>query len=482
MSELDLVNDDDLENQLRALPAEQRNEIFKNFLNQDQQALQLPYQFTRPETLGQGLRNFASNATLGIRQSLGLQPTIKGQLANQQYLENLLDMQLKTRDIKRETDFRNFLKDNTKIDPALIESASLDTLESLYGNLTGNIEYIPGAGVGQRNLSTNQTTILGNATNDVKEYEIVVAQIDEANKKLPVEEQMPIPSFQDYVEQKKVVERTPPAALHIFDRMRQIDPEIDQLPPEEQIALLETIMRQGRDPAYVESESLARLRGSLGGVTLTPGQIKLDEAFASTVEEYENAGGYANSQRNYKELNGLIAGLLAEPRDGSSSISGRIVFATPQLARTAKAIDTKDQIDRIITQDLRQTLGAQFTQQEGERFVAYAYNIMLPPHINARRLARMRNAMEQASKAKRDSIAYFKKNGTLKGFKGQENIAEGIYESVFRTEDYADFTDKELAEMFARIVDDPNTYDEEFEVIADLLMKRDVDLGAYNVR
>ena len=94
----------------------------------------------------------------------------------------------------------------------------------------------------------------------------------------------------------------------------------------------------------------------------------------------------------------------------------------------------------------------------------------------------MRNAMEQASKAKRDSIAYFKKNGTLKGFKGQENIAEGIYESVFRQEDYADFTDKELAEMFARIVDDPNTYDEEFEVIADLLMERNVDLGAYNVR
>ena len=31
MSELDLVNDDDLENQLRALPTEQRNEIFKNF-------------------------------------------------------------------------------------------------------------------------------------------------------------------------------------------------------------------------------------------------------------------------------------------------------------------------------------------------------------------------------------------------------------------------------------------------------------------
>ena len=239
MSELDLVNDDDLENQLRALPAEQRNEIFKNFLNQDQQALQLPYQFTRPETLSQGLRNFASNATLGIRQSLGLQPTIKGQLANQQYLENLLDMQLKTRDIKRETDFRNFLKKNTKIDSALIDSATLDTLESLYGNLTGNIEYIPGAGVAQTNISTNQATILGNATPDVKEYEIVLAQIDEANKKLPVEEQMPIPSFTDYMEQKKVVERTPPAAIQIFDRMRKINPEIDQLPPEQQTALLQ---------------------------------------------------------------------------------------------------------------------------------------------------------------------------------------------------------------------------------------------------
>ena len=94
----------------------------------------------------------------------------------------------------------------------------------------------------------------------------------------------------------------------------------------------------------------------------------------------------------------------------------------------------------------------------------------------------MRNAMEQASRAKRDSISYFKKNGTLKGFDGPENLVEGIYESVFREEDYADFDDKELAEMFARIVDDPNAYDEEFEVIADLLLKRDVDLGAYGVK
>ena len=66
--------------------------------------------------------------------------------------------------------------------------------------------------------------------------------------KAPVEEQMPIPSFQDYVEQKKVVERTPPAALQIFDRMREINPEIDQLPPEQQTELLETIMRQGEIP------------------------------------------------------------------------------------------------------------------------------------------------------------------------------------------------------------------------------------------
>ena len=178
----------------------------------------------------------------------------------------------------------------------------------------------------------------------------------------------------------------------------------------------------------------------------------------------------------------MIAGLLAEPRDGSSSISGRVVFATPDIAKSSKAIDTKDQIDRIITQDLKATLGAQFSQQEGERFVAYAYNIMLPPHINAKRLARMRNAMEEGAKAKRDSIAHFKNKGTLKGYEGAEPSKEKIYESVFKEDDYANFTDKELAEMFASIADDPNAYDEEFEVIADILMKRDVDLSAFNIR
>ena len=36
--------------------------------------------------------------------------------------------------------------------------------------------------------------------------------------------------------------------------------------------------------------------------------------------------------------------------------------------------------------------------------------------------------------------------------------------------------------MFANIADDPNAYDAEFEVIADILMKRDVDLSAFNIR
>ena len=70
----------------------------------------------------------------------------------------------------------------------------------------------------------------------------------------------------------------------------------------------------------------------------------------------------------------------------------------------------------------------------------------------------------------------------MKGYKGAEVSKEKIYESVFKEEDYANFTDKELAEMFANIADDPNAYDAEFEVIADILMKRDVDLSAFNIR
>ena len=481
MSEMALV-DEELVQRLNALPIDQRNAIMQNVLNPSQQTLQLPYPYTPATNLREGIGNFFNNITLGTRQALGMAPTIKGQLANQTYIKNFIDLQESAKEIQRGENLREWYKANTKIKPELIENAPLNQLESLYGNLVGDIEYIPGAGVGQRNLSTNQATILGQSTTDLKEYEVHVGQLKALNSTLPDEKKEPIPSFTDYIEQKKVVERTPPAALQIYDRMLELNPELAKQTPEQQTELLKTIMRQGRDPDYIFAEQLAALRGRLGGVELTPGQIELDKKFAATVESYENAGGYANSQRNYKELNGLIAGLLAEPRDGSSSISGRVVFATPQFARSAKAIDTKDQIDRIITQDLRQTLGAQFTQQEGERFVAYAYNIMLPPHINARRLARMRNAMEQASKAKRDSISYFKKNGTLKGFKGPENVAEGIYESIFREEDYADFDDKELAEMFARVVDDPNTFDEEFEVIADLLIKRNIDLGAYNVK
>lgn len=480
MSEMALA-DEELVQRLNALPIDQRNAIMQNVLNPNQQTLQLPYPYTPATNLREGLGNFFNNITLGTRQAIGMAPTIKGQLANQTYIKNFIDLQESAKEIKRGENLREWYKANTKIKPELIENAPLDQLESIYSNLVGGIEYIPGAGVGQVNLSTNQAQILGQSTQDIKEYEVVVAQIAERNKNLPLDKKEPIPDFLSYLEQKKITERVPNSVLQTFDRMRENNPKIDEKTGKEKNDIIRDILRQGRDTDYLYQSALAGQKGRLGGVNLTPGQQKIDEEFAKTIAEYENAGGYSNSQRNYRELNGVIADLLTEPRDGSSSVSGRVVFATPQIARSEKAIDIKDQIDRIITQDLRQTLGAQFTQQEGERFVAYAYNIMLPPQINARRLGRMRNAMEQASQAKRDSINYFNTNGTLKGYKGPKNPSEGIYESVFRQEDYKNFTDKELAEMVPQLRDDPNAYDEEFEVILDLLLERNVDLSAYGV-
>ena len=83
-------------------------------------------------------------------------------------------------------------------------------------------------------------------------------------------------------------------------------------------------------------------------------------------------------------------------------------------------IDKQQVVAGVIQQNLRQTLGAQFTQREGMLLIDRAYNPTLPPQMNAKRLRALAMLAEAALKAKQRKLEYYNSNnGSLAGYDPQ---------------------------------------------------------------
>jgi len=99
-----------------------------------------------------------------------------------------------------------------------------------------------------------------------------------------------------------------------------------------------------------------------------------------------------------------------------------MVGLIPEKARAFSnqaAVDAKNKVEEVAQRNLRLVLGAQFTQVEGERLIARAYNPSLAPSVNAARVKALADQIRTAAKAKEDAARYFEENGTLAGWKGR---------------------------------------------------------------
>lgn len=150
----------------------------------------------------------------------------------------------------------------------------------------------------------------------------------------------------------------------------------------------------------------------------TKGQEARDKAFAKDYAEFANAGGYASVRKNLQTLEDVKAKL-----QGSELTGGLVEKLAPEGVRDAyrrafeeEAQDVKDQIEQVIQQSLRQTLGAQFTEKEAARLIERSYNTALSPEKNVERLDRTIQELDAMARAKEQSGRYFEKFGTLTGY------------------------------------------------------------------
>ena len=161
---------------------------------------------------------------------------------------------------------------------------------------------------------------------------------------------------------------------------------------------------------------------------LSPGELAIDKAFAKDYVDW-TTGGYADVVKNLTQLKDVERRLKA----GNENLTGPIIGKTPDIIKNVSnpaAIDVRDEVQEVVQRNLRLILGAQFTEREGEKLIARAYNENLDESVNAKRVGRLVKAIEDAAQAKQKAVDYYNRNGTLKGFKGKQITLDDISKSL----------------------------------------------------
>lgn len=161
----------------------------------------------------------------------------------------------------------------------------------------------------------------------------------------------------------------------------------------------------------------SRVDVSVGGPQ-TPGDKKLDETFASDLAPFLT-GGYADTVKQLDQLTEAVGSLSSSPE---GSLSGPQVGVMPRQALAVmnpKAAAIQENVEEVVQRNLRLVLGAQYTEKEGERLIARAYNPYLSQAENAKRVNRLITQIRTAADEKLAASKYFQEKGTLKGYKGK---------------------------------------------------------------
>lgn len=195
--------------------------------------------------------------------------------------------------------------------------------------------------------------------------------------------------------------------------------------PEEKLAFLQSTGRGSQSP---ELQKLIREAKLPGGVDISPGQKKVDEAFGQTLVKWQT-GEKQQAEANISNLDNKLQRLAS----GKEDVSGKAIGLTPDVLKPIifpQATGFLDEVSDIVYQSLRATLGAQFTEQEGKRLIAATFNQALPEEFNIPRLQKLSAKIKAIYNSKQKAIDYYSQQGTLKGYKEEPSGFNDILDSV----------------------------------------------------
>lgn len=203
-------------------------------------------------------------------------------------------------------------------------------------------------------------------------------------------------------------------------------------------------MSQNPDLTYKQFLDMKKQGGTtvtVGGQPVTPGFEALDKAYAEEHLEWVR-GGRADMESQIRNVGEVMTAL-----EQGRPLTGTLMTLAPDFIRAfadPESLDAQQKVEEVVQRSLRVTLGAQFTEKEGDRLIARAYNPQLSPEINARRLRKLYQKLGETAQARNAMAAYFDRNGTLQGYSGPEISIADLFTAV---------SDYEVGE----IITDPST-------------------------
>lgn len=156
---------------------------------------------------------------------------------------------------------------------------------------------------------------------------------------------------------------------------------------------------------------------------------KFGEMYATDVLQ----GGFASAQNQLASLKDLQGKMT---RGELGQISGPSIGAKPELLRKTvhpQAFAAQQAIEQAVQSSLKSTLGAQFTEREGQNILKRTFDPSLPPEENARRLSILNDNLTRVQEAKRNAFKHYEQYGGMRGYAGSQNV-EGDFLSNFNKE------------------------------------------------
>jgi len=217
----------------------------------------------------------------------------------------------------------------------------------------------------------------------------------------------------------KGVAPTTPKELSLNDQMDKIIFDITQkeqlLPPGAELS--------NEDKASLAAAQKVKLAGSTDPMglqsTMLPGAKEGAEAQAKDFGKIANEWTIGNKAA---DASALIQNLeeVQQMLSTNPNITGGFIGLLPTGVRERaypESIAAQERIEAVVQRGLKETLGAQFTEKEGEKLIKRAYNPSLSEEENLKRVNRLLATMKIAIQRKNDAVKYYYEHGnTLSGY------------------------------------------------------------------
>jgi len=185
---------------------------------------------------------------------------------------------------------------------------------------------------------------------------------------------------------------------------------------------------------------------------VSPGQLAFDKSAGTSLSKFV-IEELPQQLANIDKIDDVIA--IMKTQEVTGPVEGGTPFAL-KLFTNPESIGVEDDIRSIIYQSLRATLGAQFTEREGERLVAATFNKYLSEEVNIKRLERLREETVRGLDTKSEMYNYLQEKGTLQGWEGPELLTGSKYkenksslqQSLFDVSDYEGLDSDRILEIY----------------------------------